>query len=133
MIPDIEIDEAVRGAQDERELEQSLDPGIAEVVMVLRKHEVETFESCQGGPGHSFPTPAVRFHGDYSEGFRAFSVAIMLELNVRELRRVYGFHTGEIVGPYWELTFSPKYKKSGAGDCSSQCCSLPLIGAWRSR
>ena len=97
----------------EEELEQCLDKGIARIVMTLRRNGVETFESCEGGEGHTFPVPTVRFHGEYAEGFRALSVAIMMELNVRELRRVYGVQTGEVTGPWWELTFSNKYSNNG--------------------
>jgi hypothetical protein len=34
-----------------------LDPGIAEYVRVLLAQGVETFESCQGGPGHAYTEP----------------------------------------------------------------------------
>ena len=42
--------------------EPPLDPEIEDIVKILREHGVETYESCQGGPGHSYPRPAVRFH-----------------------------------------------------------------------
>ncbi len=29
-----------------------LDPGIADYVIALREAGIETFESCEGGPGH---------------------------------------------------------------------------------
>jgi hypothetical protein len=35
---------------------------------MLRAREVETYESYQGGPGHAFPEPTVRFHGGSSGG-----------------------------------------------------------------
>lgn len=34
----------------------------------LIAHGIETFESCQGGSGHSFPEPTVRFEGGLAEG-----------------------------------------------------------------
>ncbi len=52
----------------------SLDPGIARYVGVLDEAGVETFESCEGGPGHGFLEPTVRFYGDNSKGFRALTV-----------------------------------------------------------
>lgn len=82
-----------------------LDPGIEREVLALRAHGVETFESCEGGPGHAFPEPTVRFHGGYEEGFRAFGVAHLAGLYVTALRRVWDIIDGEPTGPYWEMTF----------------------------
>jgi hypothetical protein len=50
-----------------------LDRGILPVVQVLANNGVETFESCEGGEGHAFFEPTVRFHGNHAEGFRAKS------------------------------------------------------------
>jgi hypothetical protein len=55
---------------------RKVDKGIAEEVRILRENGIETFESCEGGNGHSFPEPTVRFHGEKSEGFRALAIAI---------------------------------------------------------
>jgi hypothetical protein len=85
--------------------ERPLDRGIEVAVTVLRQHGVETFESCEGGSGHPFPEPTVRFHGDSAEGFRALSVARKNGLRVDQLRRYYQVQDGEPTGPYWELTF----------------------------
>ena len=82
-----------------------LDSGIASYVNVLRGAGVETYESCQGGAGHSYPEPTVRFHGERSEGFRALAVAQVHALPVSSLRRVYNVIDGEPVGPTWEITF----------------------------
>lgn len=97
-------------AIDEQAIAKSglpLDPGIAEAVRILRAGGVETFESCQGGAGHAFLEPTVRFHGDHSEGFRALAVAMQSGLPVRELRRSWRLEGGDPVGPWWELTFAP--------------------------
>lgn len=83
-----------------------VDPGIALQVRILWKNGIETFESCEGGPGHSFPEPTVRFHGGSSEGFKALAIALQHGLNVAELRRYYQIISGEPHGPYWEMTFS---------------------------
>src|SRR6266478_5963574 len=56
--------------------EPPLDAGIREIVIVLVANGVETFESCEGGDGHSFPEPTIRFEGTDSEGLRAVSVAL---------------------------------------------------------
>ena len=87
--------------------EPPLDPGIAHVVQALRKAGVETFESCEGGPGHAYPEPTVRFHGEQPEGYRAVAVALYAGLQVSELRRVWPVNRGELTGPWWELTFAP--------------------------
>jgi hypothetical protein len=82
-----------------------LDKGILPIVRVLRENGVETFESCEGGEGHAFFEPTVRFHGGHAEGFRALSIALQHGLKVCELRRYYSIEDGEPVGPHWEMTF----------------------------
>lgn len=83
-----------------------IDPGIARAVTALQAAGVETFESCQGGVGHAFPEPTVRFHGDKPEGLRALAAALEAGLSVAALRRVWTIIDGEATGPSWELTFS---------------------------
>lgn len=84
---------------------ESLDPGIRRMVEILREYGVETFESCQGGEGHAYPEPTVRFHGEREEGFRAFAAARQRGLNVYAIKRIWPVVDGEPTGPYWELTF----------------------------
>ena len=84
-----------------------LDKGIEATVLALRAHGVETFESCEGGPGHAYPEPTVRFHGGKAEGYKAVAVAIESGLRVMELRRVWPVLDSELTGPWWELTFVP--------------------------
>ena len=74
---------------------------------ILWENGVETFESCEGGRGHSFPEPTVRFHGQQDEGLRALAVALQRGLKVTELRRYYTVINGEPHGPYWEMIFRP--------------------------
>lgn len=88
-----------------RQFDPPLDADIAEAVVVLRSHDVETFESCQGGSGHAYPEPTVRFHGDTSEGLRALAAAMKEGLPVAELRRVWPILDNEPTGPWWEITF----------------------------
>lgn len=84
--------------------DSGLDPGIREAVEALRRNGVETFESCQGGEGHAYPEPTIRFFGDQSDGYRALAVAMKAGLPVAELRRVWPIIDGEPTGPWWELT-----------------------------
>lgn len=87
------------------EADHPLDPGIRRYVLLLRANGVETYESCEGGDGHSFPEPTVRFHGEHAEGFRALSVALSLRFPVADLRRRWSVQDGEPTGPNWEMTF----------------------------
>jgi hypothetical protein len=89
-----------------RDIEPALDPGIAAAVQSLLAAGVETFESCEGGEGHAYPVPTVRFFGDREEGFRALAAAMKAGLPIRELRRVWPVLEGEPTGPWWELTFA---------------------------
>jgi hypothetical protein len=84
-----------------------LDEGIRDTVLTLVANGVETFESCEGGDGHSFPEPTVRFEGSSSEGLRALSVALENGLPVAELRRTWGVVDGVIHGPWWVMTLHP--------------------------
>jgi hypothetical protein len=85
-----------------------LDSGIEPYVRVLREHGVETFESCEGGPGHAFPEPTVRFAGRQPEGFRALAVVLEHGFPVRAVRRYWRVSDGEPHGPNWEVTFWPE-------------------------
>ncbi|HYM15048.1 MAG TPA: hypothetical protein VEZ14_05775 [Dehalococcoidia bacterium] len=73
---------------------------------MLIANGVETFESCEGGNGHAYAEPTVRFEGQHSEGLRALSVAMENGMPVRELRRAWGLIDGAIHGPWWEMVFS---------------------------
>lgn len=86
--------------------EMAIDSGIRRYVLILRAQGVETFESCQGGEGHAFPEPTVRFHGNRVEGYRAFTAAMNYGLPVAALRQAYDVIGGQLVGPHWEMTFA---------------------------
>lgn len=83
----------------------SLDDGIREAVRTLAEAGVETFESCQGGEGHAYLEPTIRFHGQRDAGWKALAVALAVRLGVLELRRVWPINDGEPTGPWWEMTF----------------------------
>lgn len=88
-----------------------LDKGIEREVMTLKDAGVETFESCEGGKGHAYLEPTVRFHGERAEGFRALAVALQYGLKVRSLRRIWPVNDGEPTGPWWEIVFVPTTAK----------------------
>lgn len=70
---------------------------------------METVQSCQGGEGHAFPRPTVRFWGEMSEGYRATAVLLTHGLRIRDLIRCWRMNEyAELVGPRWEVTFYEK-------------------------
>ena len=88
------------------EFDPPLDPGIERIVLALRETGIDTFESCEGGAGHAYPEPTVRFRGNKAEGLRALAAAVDSGLPVAELRRVWPIIDGEPTGPWWEMTFA---------------------------
>lgn len=85
--------------------EMPLDAGIRRYVLILRSQGIETFESCEGGRGHAYPEPTIRFHGNASEGFKAVAAAMTFGLPVLSVRRTYDVNDGWLEGPWWEMTF----------------------------
>ena len=85
----------------------TLDPGIRDAVRILAEAGIETFESCDGGEGHAYAEPTVRFHGERGEGFKALAIALQHRLNVLSLRRTWPVNDGEPTGPCWELVILP--------------------------
>jgi hypothetical protein len=93
----------------------NIDEGIKYELRILRDNGIETTESCQGGQGHPFPVPTIRFCGIYSDGLKAVSIAMMYGLKVKDLRRVWHLDGGELVGPEWEMTFYELHSHLGGG------------------
>ena len=91
----------------ERVLSSPLDRGTEQAVKILMDAGVETFESCEGGDGHAYPEPTIRFHGERAEGFKALSVALQHGLQVSSLRRTWPIRDGEPTGPWWEIVLVP--------------------------
>lgn len=124
---------------------QGLDPGIAPAVRLLRAAGVPTYESCEGGRGHSFPEPTVRFRGNLAEGFAALATAMdaksTIGLDVHQLRRVWRLDDGEPTGPWWDLVFRPagrSYRSEGDRPCRVRgsplrCCCPRCTGRCRDR
>jgi len=89
------------------DIDMELDPGIRRAVLILRRAGIETCESCEGGVGHAFPDPTIRFHGSTWAGYRAFAIAMEHGLPVLHLRYSYGVEGGQLGPPRWEMTFHP--------------------------
>lgn len=114
-----------------------LDRWISFAVKVLREAGVSTYESCQGGPGHSYAEPAVRFHGTNAEGYRAVTATLNYGLPVSALRRVWFINRGdELDGPTWEITFWPGARlrrRQRAAEDAGYLVSLEPIQPWAYR
>ena len=86
-------------------VDMQLDPGIRNAVLILRSAGIETFESCEGGLGHAFDMPTIRFHGNAWVGHKAFAAAMEHGLPVHRIQRAYAVVDGELEGPVWEIVF----------------------------
>jgi hypothetical protein len=94
-----------------RAVDPQIDIGIVRAVKVLSDAGIETFESCEVGPGHSMPYPTVRFHGlsTHAEGWRALAICLTYGLPVLSLKRYWDVNSlGEPSGPRWEIEFRRK-------------------------
>ena len=94
-----------------RRVAGKLDKGIRRAVERLQACGVETFESCEGGRGHAYPEPTIRFHGTPAAGWRAVEVCLDYGLPIASLRRVWDIlDRNEPVGPHWEVTFRERMR-----------------------
>lgn len=82
-----------------------LDLGIAPYVAALIEAGVHTFESCEGGQGHSFDRPTVKFYGTHADGWRALAACKDRGFPVVHLCRAWDMDDGEPSGPYWQIVF----------------------------
>jgi len=93
----------------------TIDPGIRDAVECLQRSGVETFESCEGGTGHAYTEPTVRFRGTPEAGWRAVAVCFANGLPIVCLRRVwYVLDANEPTGPDWEIVFRQRTDPSRA-------------------
>ncbi|MDE0627435.1 MAG: hypothetical protein OXH99_13620 [Bryobacterales bacterium] len=74
---------------DERELLDSLDPGIRNDVRIPREANVDTIQSCEGGPRHSRAFPFVQFSGGSGEGYRVMNMVINTGMPVARIGRYW--------------------------------------------
>ncbi len=68
---------------------KEIDKGIITAVELLRDYGFETFESCQGGAGHCFEDPTIRFFGSEFDLIRAWEICSLHGMEVFEAKRVY--------------------------------------------
>jgi hypothetical protein len=93
--------------------ETPLDAGIERAVQLLVSAGIATYESCEGGEGHSFPEPTVRFRGNHAEALRAVATILDHDLPIDALRKVWWVTRGELEGPWWEVTFCTTARERG--------------------
>ena len=97
-----------------------LDPGIRSAVVLLNEAGIETFESCEGGVGHAYAEPTVRFEGDEQRGMRALALCEAAELPARRLSLTWSVREMEhsraagqpVPRPFCEITFRTRPRGS---------------------
>jgi hypothetical protein len=96
-------------------LPHNIDEKILPAVKILNEHGFKTFESCEGGEGHLFHEPTVRFEGSEFDLIRAFEICQLHGLPVYEVKRVYrktpvyindNTSTVHQIGEAWETPFN---------------------------
>lgn len=85
-----------------------LDLGIVRAVRILKEGDIFTIESCEGGRGHSYPEPTVKFSGGPSQGWKAASLLMERGLPIRRIGQMWTFEYGLPTGPHWIVTFYEK-------------------------
>ena len=83
-----------------------MDIGIVRAVQILIDADIATYESCQGGEGHAYREPTIRFKGTPACGWRALSLLMMYGLPVKRLSQTWVLSYGVPDGPCWEVTFT---------------------------
>ena len=111
------------------QFDPSLDEGIERAVLVLHNAGVTTFSSCEGGEGHCFPEPTVKFQGSFACAMQAAGIAINSGLPVKAVRETWSVQNGRFVGgPCWEMTFDKKTLVDPDWDLGLQIGIEALIG-----
>ena len=83
-----------------------VDLGIVRAVKILLDAGISTYESCQGGEGHCYPEPTVRFEGHPATGWRALALLMTYDLPVKRFSRTWTFSYERVPeGPVWEVVF----------------------------
>ena len=83
-----------------------MDIGIVRAVQILLDADIATYESCEGGEGHAYLEPTIRFKGTPACGWRALATLMTYDLPVKRLSRTWSLSYGVPDGPCWEVTFT---------------------------
>lgn len=90
-------------SDNDKPSDDTLDSQIKWQVQLLQDNDIETFESCQGGTGHVFHYPTIRFHGGAGEGPRAFGILTSHGFQCAAVGRYWDVLGDVMHGPYWEI------------------------------
>jgi len=82
-----------------------IDPGIVLAVKILKDAGISTIESCEGGDGHAYREPTVKFAGERATGWAAVARLMTFGLPVRCVGQMWTFQEGHPTGPNWHVTF----------------------------
>lgn len=80
-----------------------IDPKIVAALHALADYEIDTFSSCQGGPGHPCVMPEILFHGGESAGLYAVWLLEAQGFRVQELSRHWDLDHGLPRQPLWRV------------------------------
>jgi hypothetical protein len=84
---------------------QQLDEGIRFAVRVLHARGIQTGQSCQGGPGHSYEDPTVDVSGGGRfDGWAALAALEEYGLRVSNVSLVWTVRDGLVDDTFWRLT-----------------------------
>jgi len=81
-----------------------IDPDIAPALHALADYGIDTFSSCQGGPGHGGGMASIMFHGDEHAGLWAVWLLEAQGFRVQALSRTWDLDFGQPRSPFWEVT-----------------------------
>lgn len=85
-----------------------VDLRIVRAVKVLKDAEFTTIESCEGGEGHAYPEPTIKFAGSRATGWRALGELLTFGLPLNHIGQMWSMTDGHPKGPNWIVTFSKK-------------------------
>jgi hypothetical protein len=80
-----------------------IDPEIVAALHALADYEIDTFSSCQGGPGHG-GMPEILFHGSDHDGLHAVWLLEAQGFRVQTLSRHWDLDHGPPRQPFWRVT-----------------------------
>lgn len=81
----------------------NLESGVKNAVITLINNGIITYESCQGGEGHLYKEPTIRFSGDRTEGMKAYHILVSNGFSVVSISRIWVNMDEELTGPNWEI------------------------------
>lgn len=87
---------------------EALDRGIIRIVRVLTDGGIETWQSCEGGHGHSYEWPSVDI---IDRPWAALDLCVMYDLPVHTISNLFEIWEGKPTRPFWRVEFSPHKMK----------------------